>query len=570
MFDHVFQKLKKEPWVVFLTAVLSVICIIFAVLFSFSVLQSDDYGYSAYFREGLTGFYNLTLKHFSSTNGRALVHFFLQITLALPSIFVVIIKSFLVFGIGFFAMKVSPFEKKGEYPIAFLIFFYCLLLLSGRGVWKEAIMWTSGFFNYLFPAFITFFAVFLYKRGSGWQHPLCFFAGATTEQWGAASFAIILVTAVSVAKEKKPWHSFISPFLSLLGYGTIFASPATLSRIKTASTPALTGSFFDLEGLGEAFFAPSSPVVPIISLLVLSIVTAIFKRGIFNALYTAIIPLLLIMLLPLHASYTVALIAFVCYLLLCTVVFYMGKSYLVSALLSGALVSIVIMLPTNTFDYRVTFSGALLISIALICMLFDFNFKKQHLVALSCVTLLVAAVAFIPSFKGFYRNYALERQNLEAIEEARETNILNYNIDYDKNYVMRQMFNDGSFYNKFRYLYKLEDCTIYIDSKNAETLYLNGRPLKAKALCQSGEVYVPLRAFTEEAGGSIVSENGTQFIVSGKTLTYLDGILTYTAPDTSVKYLIADHNKILDFYTLYIKLDVVREAFDVRLTIDKS
>lgn len=573
MFDNIIQKIKKEPYVVFLAAVLSVLLIIFSVMFSFSVLQSDDYGYSAYFHDGLKGFYNLTLKHFSSINGRALVHFFLQITLALPKIFAIIIKSCLVFGTALFAMKVSPFEKKGEYSVAFIILFYCLLLLSGRGIWREAIMWSSGFFNYLFPAFITFFAVFLCKRGSKWQYPLFFLAGATTEQWGIIAFAIITVTVVSIAKEKKTLRSlgsFIPPLLTILGYGTIFTSPATLSRMATSSTPALTGSLFDFENLAKAFFTPSSPVVPIVIFLALSIVTAIFKRGIFNALYTAAIPLLIIMLLPLHSSYTAALIAFACYLLLCAVVFFMGKNYFVSALMSGALVSIAIMLPTNTFDYRVAFPGALLVSVSVICMLLDFNIRKKHLVSLSCVILALAAVAFIPSFKGFYRNYKVERLNLEAIEEARETNTLTYNIDYDKNYVMRQMFNDGSFFNKFRQLYNLEDCTIYLDSKNAKKLYLDGKPLNAKALCQSGEVYVPLRVFTEESGGSTISENGTQFIISGKTLTYLDGILMYTAPDGSVKYLIADDNKILDFYTLYIKLDVVREVFHVPLTVDKS
>ena len=571
MSDNIMHK-RNNPCFVFLTALLFIVIIFFAVLFSFTVLQSDDYSYSAYFFDGLKGFLQLTAKHFQTINGRALVHFFLQITLALPTFLIVLIKSLVLFGTAFFSMKLSKAEK-GEDMVIFMLLFYCLLLFSGVGVWKEAIMWSSGFFNYLFPALITFFALFLHKKNSKWQYVLYLLAGATVEQWGAAAVVIISIVMFFSVTNKRDLLSpmgYVPSLLALTGYGTIFLSPATLLRISTSSTPALTGKLFEFKRLSEVFFSLKAPVVPIALFFIISIISAIYKKGAFRILYTAAIPLVALVLLPVHGSCTVVLAAFLLYLPLCAAVLLVKKHVYPAAFLMGALVSVVIMLPTNTFEYRITFPCVLLIITASICMLIELGLKKWHLALVACVLTAFSVAFFTPSMTGFYKNHIVERSNLEAVKEAKKTNTLTYNIDYDKDYAMRQMFNDGFFFNNFKQLYGIEDCTVYLDSQSAEIMYLNKKPLKAKALCKDGEVYVPLRAFTKEAGGSITNGNGTNFVISDKTLTYLDGILMYTAPDGSVKYLIADDNKILDFYTLYIKIDVVREAFNVRLTIDKT
>ena len=555
MFDKITQKLKSEP----LYGFLFILALLFMMLFSFCILQSDDYSYAAYFKDGLLGFFRLTKEHFISINGRALVHFFLHITLAMPAVFAVLIKSAVIFAIIFLSFKVSDTKNTAFYFTAF----YSLLLLAGKDVFTQAIMWSSGFFNYVFPAMLIFFALYLYKKGSAWQYLLFVLAGATTEQWGFTAFAIITATTLASysSLRKLKLTSFLPSLSVLFGYITIFLSPATRSRITVSGHIPLSESLFDISRMSEAFLQSGSPVIIIVLFISTALLAAFLKKGTFTSLYAGVLPLFLILTLPIHKSYMASFILFFCFLILCSVLFFVKKLYFVSVCLFGALASVLIMLPTNTFDSRITFPLTLLLILAILTLINELQFSKKALTSAASLLVIISLIVFCPSCMGYYKNHVTEQQNLAAIKASRKTNQLDYCIDYDKNYAVKQMFNDGWFYNAFISLYNLEDCRISLVSKNSVSL----DSINTKGLLYNGEIYLPVREFLDENGGCLTTDKGIVMTLQDKTLTYLDGIFAYKTALGEDVYLVADDNRILDFYTLYIKLSVINDAFNLNI-----
>lgn len=562
MLNKTIQKFKNEPCYGFLFMLATFCVLLFAFLFSLCILQSDDYSYATYLKDGFFNFLRLTKEHFLTINGRALVHFFLQITLSLPSFLAVLIKSSILFSIGYFSLKASQISSKDS-PF-YLIAFYSLLLLSGNSAIKEALMWTSGFFNYVFPAFFTFFALYLYSKGNQFQYLFAFLAGATTEQWGITAIVIIFAVILS-SKGKHNKVKASSLFLilsSVLGYITIFLSPATLYRLKNSGHIPLSESLFDISRISFAFFKKGSLFTLIIIFILLSILFAYFKKGSFKALYSGAFVLFLMLTLPLHSSYMAVFIIFMCYLLLCAVLFFIKNYTIVSACLFGAFASIAVMLPTNTFDSRITFPSALLMVIAAVNLIFKFSPFKKQLLACATSLFLISAIAFSPHFAGFYKNRLVENKNLASIEKAQETKHLSYCIDYDQNYAVKQMFNDGWFFKSFLSLYDIEDCHVILESKNN----VNLTSTKTKGYMYNDIIYLPIRELLAEKGGSITSdENGIIMTINSHSLTYLDGIFSYKNAQGQEVYLIADENRITDFYTLYIKLSVINDAFNLKI-----
>lgn len=561
MLEKTITKLKAKPLDGFLFILVALLACSFTVLFSFTILQSDDYSYSGYLKEGILNFLKLTKEHFITINGRAMVHFFLQLTLALPPFLIALIKSAIVFSVGLFSFKASPFKAKNT--ALYLIAFFSFILLFGHNTIKETVMWSSGFFNYIFPALFLSLSLYFYQKGTRWHYLFFFLSGATTEQWGITSLCVLTLFVILSAslRERKRLKLYYPLLLCLLGYITIFLSPATLSRLTVSGHTTVTESLFDIPRLSRVFLAEGSSVAVIVTFILLMLIKAVTAKGYFRALNCLILPLALILTLPLHQSYMAAFIILCLSLFLSGALFLSHKEYFTGSVIMGACASVLIMLPTNTFDHRITAPCALLLAIASIMVFLDMKLPEKAIHTAIITFLLVSLVAFSPSFKGFYNNHSIEKLNLSHIEEAKETKVLHYCIDYDKRYAIRQMFNDGWFYNEFVSLYSLEDCTIRIESKNSVELH----SLKTKGLIYNNDIYLPARELLDEIGGSLLTEGGITLTCNNKTLTCLDGIFTYENAHGNKVYLKADENRIPDFYTLYIKLSLINEAFNLNI-----
>jgi hypothetical protein len=157
------QKIDKEN-ISFAADGLFALCaalfLLFFKLFSFAVMQSDDYYYASFFKGGLLNFFHLTADHFQNFNGRALVHIFAQFTLSFPMIVFAVFSSVILLFVCLSACEFFHIFRLGKKDtFLFIALFYALLMLLPLGQIKEALMWVSASFNYLFPALLTFFAL---------------------------------------------------------------------------------------------------------------------------------------------------------------------------------------------------------------------------------------------------------------------------------------------------------------------------------------------------------------------------------------------------------------------------
>ncbi len=563
--SEVKKMLKKNGSSVTYIIIFAVLFFLVASLFSFYILQSDDYYYASFFKDGIVNFCKLTLDHYRNVNGRVLVHFFAHCSMAFPTLITGFINLVIVFLISHFFSKIIT-DRKTDNTFLFYILFLSGFMLLGRGVLKEAVMWLSGFYNYVFPLFIIILFLFFKDKSKAFMYSLAFLSGATTEQWGFGFICMLCFLLVfSFPKEKtarKILIHFSPAITALLGYMSIYLSPATLHRASFVAhrEPAVTHIF---SAMAKVFFDNASPRFAILFFVGVTIITAFVIKNKFKLLYTGFILLAFILFSP---FFWLTFLCFVLYMGLVMYVLISEKHHISAMFLTGVFATMIIMLPVNTFEYRITFAPAVLMLLSALSLLFTIPLPFKITLPSISLLALVSVIAFLPSYLGFYRNHMVEKENLEAIKEAKETKVLNFSIDYNKDYAMRQMFNDGWFYKEFLSLYNIEDCTVYLDSKDSAGLLLNGKNLNIKALKYNDEYYIPMRQFLHKAGGSIKTDDGVVMTLNSRTLSYINSAFVYTDSNGECQYLIADENKLFDWYTLYIKLTVVKDAFGVNLT----
>lgn len=597
----IIGKFKKDYAAAVLFALCAALFLLFLRLFSFSILQSDDYYYASFWKDGIASFIRLTCDHFQNFNGRALVHFFAQTVLYFPQAVRAAVSSVILLGICLLSCGYFRIFKLGEKDSAlFLSLLYMLMMMLGVSQMKEALLWYSAFFNYLFPALLALSALLLYELGSTAAYPLCFLAGATTEQWGAAALSMLLFAALDLflsyirssprtkkGNFKKGAFSprilaryFAPPILSLLGYATIYLSPATRGRL-VLSEPSFLTLKSDFFSLSEVFISEGRTlIIPIVFICAVMSLALLKKRQYYFLLF-GFIPIGLLTAAAVSGFNTAvsaaSLLALLCYMVLAFIIlFFFSPLKKTAVMIMGSFVSAIIMLPTATFEARISFPMALLSAIAALSV-FTVTINEQPFIrmrksiiypALSLAVLVIASALFAPSYAGFKYNHTIETENLSAIREAHKTKVLHYNIDYDKKYAMRQMFNDGWFYNEFVSLYDLSDCEIVFESGILSRVCCRGKDTSAVAPEEGGKKFIPVRAALSALGGDVtVSENGdVTMTLYDYVMTLSDGILTYRDSDGVTHYEVADDHKSLSFYTLSLDKEILEDAFGLKIT----
>ena len=563
MIKKSFNYMKNNPFTILWGVLATAAFLFFTAFLSFFILQADDFYYASFFKNGFFEFIRLTVDHFKTFNGRAFVHFCAQFMLALPPMLGALINSGIILALSYLSCRFSGYAKTKNDIFIWTILFYSFFMLLGNGIHKEAIMWVSAYYNYVFPALFTLLALLLFKKSHWSLYPVCFLAGATTEQWGAIAFVMIFTFTMYIIPKKVRIYHFMPCISVLLGYGTIFLSPATKGRLTDTGHATISGSLIDLPRLANIFMSEGSPIIIFILFTLVSMLMALIYKKQFSLLWSGSLPLALFVTLPLHNSHLSTTIIFVCYLVLCAAIFFYSRLIQQAIFISGAFVGTLIMIPTNTFESRVTFPSIFLLILTTLSILFRIkeNVSKKAFCTSVIAFSVIAVIAFYPTFMGFGYNSTIERENRIAVYEAQKSGTLVYNIDYDKKYAMRQMFNDGWFYNQFMSLNSIENCEFVIKSKNLVEL----EGYKTKAILYNGEAYVPARAFLDEVGGTLTVDNGAVMKYNGETLTSRDGMLKYVDHDRDDYYVDSDTNTLPDFYTLYIRLYTLNDAFNINV-----
>lgn len=521
-------------WLLLLLAVIPVFYLHLTAL-----RAADDFYYSTFWMNGPAEFWRLTVHHYNAYNGRALVHFVAQTVLSLPPIVFAVVNTLLLCGTGALCAKLCKHERGDRSTLFTALFFLAQILLLSTPIITEGLLWPSASYNYMLPIFLIVLALVLLKgflegtrRGAGWFVLLLlaqFAAGATTEQCGFIAAAVMGVYGLCWAVQTKRgwWKLFLAPILNAAGYLTIFLSPATQAR----------ASGVKLEW--EALLPPLGRMASVI----------FSWDGILLQILIAGGLLTLCLLIPKARR---------------------GLDRTVLSLLAGALAGALIMVPTVNFDPRVLLPIALLFMlVSARCAVLLLGLLPQGSLApilCSAATLVACAVICLPLFIGVTKNYALELQNRAAVREGRATGVVHYSMDYDERWCYpHRMYADNNYFIRFLEANRITDCTVYMESKHLQYIYLNGQRLSSPAYKQNGNVLFPLRDIIEGFGGSVEYSYGhLTILLDGREVNvYPVLIAAYSLNGVYAEYDLRDKSAIN-----YYKVSYTAEAFQALFHID--
>lgn len=223
--------------------VLTAFLFIHGLTSAFTTLYGDDYYYAAFVNNGKRYFLNENIFHYLHTNGRAAVHILDELLLGWNfwawRIFNIICLGALVIGIAKLASRDYREESdRRTYRLA-LAATCAIFCITDVAILRQSFYWATGMMNYLFPATLTIWFYYLFRRdfekfkGSWLLLIAALIASATTEQASAASLLVTLCFIVSsfVVKKKMPRPTYFGAFIaSAVGFCTLYLSPGNSER----------------------------------------------------------------------------------------------------------------------------------------------------------------------------------------------------------------------------------------------------------------------------------------------------------------------------------------------------
>ena len=212
---------------------------------AFTTLFGDDYYYAAFVKNGRQYFIDENIFHYLHTNGRALVHILDELLIGWDlwawRIFNILCLGALAIAAAKIAARTyrsDANERKGEYRLALTI--VCsILCVTDIAILRQSFYWATGMMNYLFPATLTLWFYYLFRRdfenfrGSWLLLIPAFIASATTEQASASALLVTLCFIVSsvVVKRRVPRPAYFGALItSALGFCTLYLSPGNAER----------------------------------------------------------------------------------------------------------------------------------------------------------------------------------------------------------------------------------------------------------------------------------------------------------------------------------------------------
>ncbi len=209
---------------------------LFALVFllSFLIMRNiplfgDDYYYYTFWGED---FWKLHKEHYLLANGRAIVHFFASLFVALPPVLWQVLNSLLLAVIALFSARLAG--KKAA-AVASIIAGAAIFSL-GLDMTRESIYWLTGSFNYVYPfaLLVAFWYLLTSKRGKlPLLYILAFFSAATTEQNGMMTVGVVvlyILDAKLIKKEKLTLSRLLLLIPAVTGFLSVYFAPATFVR----------------------------------------------------------------------------------------------------------------------------------------------------------------------------------------------------------------------------------------------------------------------------------------------------------------------------------------------------
>lgn len=566
----------------------------FGILFTYAFIttySSDDYQYSTFLDSGIHEWMKMMQNHYQTINGRTFVHLIATAVLHFKNIVFAIVFSISVFTI-MLCFREKFIDKK-----YFYILFFGGLVLTPRPIMVEGVLWISGFCNYVLPTAMTALLFYwsrnmLCKNSFTWEKVaflliLSFLSGATTEQSGIAVCVLLILLffeAVSNHNTSYVKICFVQTILALAGVVSIFLSPATQSRMGSE----INISFIRIITLSlseqKALILKSPALIILITLLpVLLFINTYRKKGTviigINCVLIEIYVFLITVTDSIFSAYCYGILLLL--LLSLSIICWFLLSRTIGSLMCYAVLTVIIMLPTQSSVYRIFFP-MYTIFLSLVCSLFcneQSGLVRHSVLSKFCVLILVlismgTAVHDLPHY--FY-NHKIDVMNTEYEEQAKYSGVLYYCMDYDEEYTHTKAYNDGYIYSTFlSSTGSPSNQTVYFYSKELPVIFVNNNRITSPAIKDDfGNFLVPLRDVIENLGGTINWNRKNEIEIIMNKITYQlfkteKGYELSYQNDNGFLYEDIPVSLSKSYYSIMLPVNFYRNILDTEVTVSDS
>lgn len=517
------------------------------------IFAMDDFAYAAYWRGGLSAFWERTVLHYQQMNGRALVHAVAQTVLASRSEEFCGVVNFLVLcGVFCLAWQALGRREAGG-PLSFALLPAALLLLLPPESVRETLLWTSAFYNYVFPMALLLLQIGLvgrWQESGSWKLGLAagmcsFLAGATTELYGLMSAAAALLLALCrLVRTRSGWpRLLLSLPCAALGAYTVFASPATQLRMgaeMAAAGEALTAGRWD--AVAGALFGPEGggALAAVLALFLAAALLGAADKARRVLLVGIPFALLMAPTMAVDAQFDTALVLTAAMAVL--LLFQRGLEPAGALLAAGGCGALAIA-QTGSVAPRTVLPFLLSVMLAAAALFvralgeLDKAVPRDWQLTLPAVALAALTLAvltgYAPTGRAIAQNAALDRDNRLAVRQAAEIGgDALYCVDYDPRYCHRGIARDADAYRNYLLLYGLTEEQLWFTSGREPWVSLDGRRLHTLAgWLELGEETLPLfpvAEVLERLGGSAVWKgDGFAMELDGRSCLWADSHYTF-------------------------------------------
>lgn len=452
----------------------------------------DDYYYSLFFREGLSGFFSRNAEHYLVRNGRVLVHAAAELLLAGGSWVyslgnTVILAGCFLLGLRYLSDRQTDRLLKTGGVLA-------MVLLGTMRVFRSWFLCPADAMNYTLPL-IPVFGMLL-AQGRRKAVPalvLSLLCGASTELCSMMGFAAVALELLRERLRQGRWDRLRLLCLGgiLLGLSTILLSPATQDRVGEEFSLARAG--VGLLRYANSIAAPGS------SLLLLTAVTPLLALGLprKHPAAPAAIPMTLLLasgwVLPRSTRFTTLVFgAFCLYILvLAGAMILADRERRCGYVLLAGLGSAAIMTLSASGSVRVTIPFVICLIAVGAHLLPELGRRTgRPLHGALAAVLWLALILQLPTAAGIAGNYRIMQANEQTLTGSPAT----YR-DYDPRYCTQQIFMSRDHQRVYLQYLGLEGADI-------QYTYSFGTG-EQPVLHYRGKDYLPLRAAVEAQGGTV-------------------------------------------------------------------
>lgn len=558
-------------------------------------IYCDDYFYGLFFRDGWSGFWDLTVWHYLNFNGRAFVHFMAEVALIFDTKLFIFLNP-LMLAVAFL---VGSRLQSRETPWRLLLPVSAVGMMAVMALpiqfLNTSLLWISASFNYLFPIFFLMPVLWRLRKDTekGRLHPLTmvliFLAGATTEQSGLA--AIVCLGGWSflcwLRKRLPLWQGFLPVLLSGAGYASVIFAPGTWVRVGNERGGGFLSFLTDPAELLARFrlatnFFTGEAGVPLLILLLclLMAVHVLLTRRAPKVLLSGAAAAAAYFLLRQGGHYAAASVLAVLFLLFASLVYLLqDRTTLRGLLLLGMLASQLVMILNSSAAPRTAVPAILLLLIVCASLLSECLESLKGLPQWGVPLLAVAAMAalfpfYLTTYQGYAANQAVNQANEQALRQHdQEPIVLNLSLNQDYRHLM--YFESRAYMDYALEYYGVTSEKISYTGSDLELSGLyNGQRAGLPAFRDGGTLFLPIQDIAQLCGG-----DGEWNYVYHGTVIWLDQAAYLFLPSGEVyawdqaaqrPSSEAMYSDVRCFYTYYAPAELFQQLLGITVTYNQA